>query len=295
MLSLYTNLLHNWTALLQAADTKPDHTMETLAALTRHVNSLSQTLLQASPTHETQWAVLDYHDQTLCLFDDPVLKRYCKVEMPPASLLYSFFFSQSATTVSRLCHVMAPFKIALEYSMSVKGTSTEAPTINARSYRKAHVNRFNGYLMDLCNCLWRSRAFADGDADSHGCFVPRPTIAALEAYVAAVDKTLSLGTLFSPSFSPILSSHAIERLRELEDAEIEGSRTITTRHAGPVTQGSLRKLASQGGLQISWQDYRIGVLRDLDEKGLGGILSMLSEILVVLKQDKGDSSQKSSK
>ena len=46
-------------------------------------------------------------------------------------------------------------------------------------YSSAIVDRFNGFIMDICNCLWRNRALAvpgPGDASNEcalGCTLPR--------------------------------------------------------------------------------------------------------------------------
>ena len=46
---------------------------------------------------------------------------------------------------------------------------------------------------------------------------------------------------------------------------------LTARHAGPVTQKSLASLSMAGGLKINWADYRLEVLKWLEERGVEGI------------------------
>ena len=74
--------------------------------------------------------------------------------------------------------------------------------------------------------------------------------------------------MFSLSFSPLFGLQAISYVRELEDKEVED---IEIRHAGPVTQASLKQLEKDGGLKLSWADYRLGVLRYLENKGAMGV------------------------
>lgn len=60
-------------------------------------------------------------------------------------------------------------------------------------------------------------------------------------------------------------------MRELEDKADEAEGGIKTRHAGPVTQKSLVTLGKEGGLQLSWADYRLGVLTYLERRGAKGV------------------------
>jgi len=125
--------------------------------------------------------------------------------------------------------------------------------------------------------------------------VPRPTIDALTSYVSTVDRSFTLASLFGLSHGPTLCYQSIQRVRELEDGELEKGVTIRARHAGPVTQASLVRLATSGGLNLSWQDYRINVLASLSDKGLPGIAELLKCTMTVLKktmEGKGDGGQR---
>jgi centromere protein I len=140
--------------------------------------------------------------------------------------------------------------------------------VDQQAYPKDYVNHFNGFLMDLCNCLWRSRAFNTSDVNSLGCLIPEPVTAALTKYVTSLGMGLDMAALFSLSYSPAISMQAISYLRELEDAA-EGE--ISIRQAGPVTQASLRSLQRDGGINMSWRDYRLGVLQYLEGNGAPGV------------------------
>jgi centromere protein I len=99
-----------------------------------------------------------------------------------------------------------------------------------------------------------------------GCLLPAPVVATLGKYVSDLGNPLS--TLFSLSFSPLLTLFAISYVRELED---EKEDEILVRHAGPVKQDTLKQLETKGGLKLAWADYRLGVLRFLEKKGVAGI------------------------
>ncbi|KAK5993292.1 Centromere I-like protein [Cladobotryum mycophilum] len=251
MLTLYTNLLHNWTAILHSSDPIPAYANPSITALARHVGRLALTLLQASPTASTDSAILSFYEQTIHHVNDEKLKHYLRIELPPSAIIYTFLFNSSLATLSRLCGILACYKKGFETAMSTKARSGGSSRIDSLSYDRAYVNLYNGYLMDICNCFWRSRAFSDTDTNAHGCMISRPTVSQLTSYVVSVDKSFSLASLFSLSHSPVLCLQSIQRVRELEDDAIEKDSSIRTRHAGPVTQNSLAKLGISGGY-----DYR---------------------------------------
>ncbi|KAJ2903002.1 hypothetical protein MKZ38_010586 [Zalerion maritima] len=153
--------------------------------------------------------------------------------------------------------------------------STNSPRLH--QYDASYVNTFNGYLMDCCNCIWRGRAFNSTDTNSKGCLVSPSHVAALESYVSSFEQSLALQSLFTLSQNPATALESIAVVREKEDGEIEreDGMGLETRHAGPVSQESLRRLANNGGIAITWGDYRLGVLKRLEDKGAGGVATMM--------------------
>ncbi|VUC21532.1 unnamed protein product [Clonostachys rosea] len=282
LLVLYTRLLRHWSSLLFSIQVIPDHASSTVSALVQHVGALAQTLAQSSPSVSSFSTILDFYEQFVRLISDERLRNHIRIELPPSSLIYMLFFSNSLVVTSRLCHVLAFFKKGFE--MAVSGRSQQSGSQNeALSYRRAYVNRYNGFLMDFCNCLWRSRAFSDSDTNAVGCLIPRPVVAVLTDYVPTVDSSSSLAPLFGLSYSPVLCYQSIESVRDLEDNEMAQGKPISTRHAGPVTQASLARLTSSGGMELSWQEYRIKVLHGLTDKGFPGVAELLKSTMTVLK------------
>ncbi|ROV87979.1 hypothetical protein VPNG_10340 [Cytospora leucostoma] len=271
LLTLYTNVLRRWnTTLLSNQTDIPQHASACIAWLIAHVNQLNLTLLQTSPTEFTALKILDFYERVAYLYSNTTLLRTLQITIPPVPLVYTLQFSQSLATVSRLCRVLAAYKRAFAVYMSNAARKLGPP------YDKAEVNTFNGFLMDMCNCLWRGKAFAKGDAHARGCVVADAAVAPLEAYVGGLPGggEMTLATLFTMSFSPLLCLQAIGHVRgreEAEDEEVE----LQARHAGPVTQKSLGQLARKGGLELQWQDYRLGVLRHLDERAFSGIPELM--------------------
>jgi len=205
--------------------------------------------------------VLDFYEATSSLISNPELRAKVRITTPPTELVYTLFFTPCLSTISRLCGVLALHKRAFEVAMASKPNSTQP-------YEKDYLNHFNGFLMDLCNCLWRSRAFNTSDINALGCLLPAPIFDTLTTYVSNVDSSLSLPTLFNLSYSPSLCQLTISYVRELED-KVEGE--IEARHAGPVTQSSLKALQGSGGINLPWPDYRLGALKYLEREGAPGV------------------------
>lgn len=272
---MYSNLLNYWTILLLANTKVTDDATRSISALIYHVNSLTHTLVQASPSFTTDTAILEFYGQTLRLVKNGELLKHMRIELPPSPLIYMLFFSHSLSTQSGLCRILAFYKKGFESSMTKRAGSY--------SYDKEYINLYNGFLMDICNCLWRSRAFSSEEANTKGCMVPQPTVVALTAYVASVEGSFALTSLFGLSHSPTLCYQSIQLVRDLEDDAMAQGASIFARHAGPVTQDSLQRLESTGGMKLTWQAYRIKVLQGLMAKGVPGVAELLKSTMTVLR------------
>jgi centromere protein I len=99
-----------------------------------------------------------------------------------------------------------------------------------------------------------------------------PVTLALNKYITALDNALSLASIFSFSFSPIFCLLSISYIRELEDNTHDD---IERRHAGPVTQSSLKTLEKDGGLTLSWPEYKLGVLHYMENNGVNGVAELM--------------------
>lgn len=271
LLDLYTDLVQHWTALL-LNDEVPQHAPASVAQLLEHANQLSLTILQTSPTEYTVHKILDFFDRTSFVYSQTNLLQMLQITMPPAPLVYTLQFSPSLATVSRLCSVLTVYKQACVVSMY------NAAKKLGPAYDKQQVNTFNGFLMDICNSLWRAKAFAKSDAHSRGCMVADEVIAGLGSYVKSLTDSgsseMALSAIFTMSYSPLLCVQArehVRRLEEKEDEEVE----LQARHAGPVTQKSLAQLGRKGGLELTWQDFRLGVLRTLEDNEWNGIPELM--------------------
>lgn len=282
LLRFYTTLLRNWTISLSAADKPPAYAASSLTGLIDHTWRLALTVAQSSPSASTDAYILDFYAQTHVLHSNPAISQYSRVVVPPAQLVYIIFFKQSLANISRLCATLAEYKRVFEGSLSRK------------QYERDLLNQFNGFLMDICNCIWRARAFNSTDPNASGCLMAQPVVERLTRYVAGLDPGFSLSSVFSLSFSPPLCLQSISALRELEDAAVledaeDQEAGITNRHAGPVTPDSLARLGANGGLQLSWQDYRLAVLTYLEAEGAVGIPELMYNTMKILMSARNSS------
>ena len=267
----------------------------TVTGLVRHVNMLALTLLQTTPSVTTDSLILDFYEQAARLVTDGRLKRYIRIELPPTPLVYTFLFNNSLATVSRMCYILAVYKRGIETAVATRprppsvsgdgeGDGNNPPRIDSHTYDRSFVDLFNGYIMDMCNCFWRNRAFNSTDTNARACTLSPATINALATYVLSVDRALALNSYFSLSHSPVLCYQSIERVRDLEDDAMQHDKSIRVRHGGPVTQSTLTRLANAGGMRLSWQDYRIEVLRNLADGGFPGVAELLKNAMTVLRK-----------
>jgi len=84
-----------------------------------------------------------------------------------------------------------------------------------------------------------------------------------------------LASLFSPSFSIVLALYSIETLRGLEDK----TPNLQVRHAGPVTNTSLKNVRDTGGLDLKFPDYKVKVMEDLRKLGLIGLYDLIYTLM----------------
>ncbi|RDL35152.1 uncharacterized protein BP5553_07083 [Venustampulla echinocandica] len=270
LLAFYRKLLDRWTVLLLAQPQQSPSAASTITSLVSHADILATTIVQCSLSISTLSKVLEFYESITSMISQPTLKDLVRIPIPPAELIHTLQFTQSLDILSRLCGILALYKHAFEAAMSPRiGDTSGSDTL---SYPKDYVKQFNGFLMDVCNCIWRGRAFNTADMNALGCLLPKNTAAVLDNYVKGLGTSLSLPPLFSLSFSPVLCLLAISYVRELEvAAEDEIERT----HRGPVTQASLKQLEKDGGLTLAWPDYRLGVLHYLESKGVRGVSELM--------------------
>ncbi|KAH8663962.1 Mis6-domain-containing protein [Xylariales sp. PMI_506] len=272
ILACYTGLLRHWTSLLLSRDKLSIQVTAAASELIQHVNRLCLTILQTSSNISAHSIVLDFYEQVAHLSSNKRLSPHLRFVFPPPSLVYILHFSSSPATASRLYNVLVLYKAGFQGTPRTR-------------YTMQYINEFNGFLMDICNCLWRSRAFNAKDTNAHACLIADSVITDLTSYVESLDMGINLASLFTLTTSPALGMLATTYLRELEDEEMEqGTGELDVRHAGPVTKTSLAALARNGGVNVSWDEYRQGILEYLERHSLSGARHLMENTMTTLNK-----------
>ncbi|EJT74117.1 hypothetical protein GGTG_07965 [Gaeumannomyces tritici R3-111a-1] len=290
LLEFYTCLLRRWTVqILSLTGAVPKHAPDAVAALTGHVNKLCLTLAQQqSPpaATSTHMRIIGFYDAAARLISNPSAMPHMHIVAPPAAVLYALGFSDSPAVLSGLCGVLARYKRGLEVIMSGGGGASR-PRLTVAEREQVAV--FNRFFMDTCNCLWRGRALEKAGDNAVGCGLADAVIAALErwATAAAEDEAdkggKALKAMYGVSRSPALCLAARDFLQGLEEAEMRAAEAeaepLLARHAGPASQQSLARLARDGGLDVQWQEFRLGVLDEFQRLGFGGVPDLLYQAM----------------
>ena len=96
--------------------------------------------------------------------------------------------------------------------------------------------------------------------------MPSSLVNDLSSYTSSLAPSLDLQVAFSLSFHSALATLSIAAFRQYEE---EKDAEVT--HTGPVGQKSLAVLGKEGGVKLNWREYRVLVLRWLEDMGVGGI------------------------
>ena len=239
----------------------------TFTRLATYVDTLCLSLLEDTepPAVQVTPAILEFYELIANAASSSDHDNAVRLTLPSPHLVYLLLFTPSLSTLSRLCSILTMYKRGFEGTMAAAASRGKSGI-----YSREFVNHFNGLIMDICNCIWRNRALTKDDANALGCLVSASFLPALKTHVEALG--YPLGSLFSLSHSTTLCALSIACFRDLEDAAGEA---ISVRHAGPLTQRSLAALADDGGLEIRWGEYRLEVLRWLDQRGVTGISELM--------------------
>lgn len=106
-------------------------------------------------------ALLGFYESVAAL---PWEDSNLQIILPPDSLVYYFLFVCDIVMFSRMCGIFFRYRNALMKSMDA-----------GRIYTTEFVGHFNGFVMDICNCIWRNRAFTPTDItinNAHACIIP---------------------------------------------------------------------------------------------------------------------------
>lgn len=161
--------------------------MQTIRVFIDHVDSLSSVALEMENDHiAVQHGVLSFFELVPSLtltYKVPLL-----VVVPDSTVVYRCFLSDSGMSVSRICGIVYHYKRAfhifeleqqLQYEQLLQsqisqqngtgdGPTTDIPVPQIPGYSRDYVGLFNSFVMDICNFLWRNKAFNKKDKNARG-------------------------------------------------------------------------------------------------------------------------------
>jgi len=268
LFSFYGSLTMRWMGTYSTAnDQTPRGFLKSNAifSLIEHVAVLAESALAAGkPAHA---AILSFYERTTDLVTEQinVKKQIIPAILPPRTLAYSLAITTSLSDYSRLCALLVTYKRCFE--------KQEAGV--TRVYQSNATDLLNGYLMDVCNLVWRSRALNTTDPNATGLMCPELVTAGLQSYLSKVERDYSVHTMFDFSHGHLLAAMTKTAFIELEEKAQGMTSEELPSHAGPVTQRSLVLLEKEGGITLTWKQYRLEMLNWLDRYGFDGLRRLM--------------------
>lgn len=299
LLNFYSALITEWGVRLR---TQPSASVEsfTSSKVIKHAELLASSLQELVPTSASTdkdatpvvLSVLQFYKTLAGLFSHASGNANIRLTVPIAPTVYSIAFTPTVSVISRLNSILAGYKSAFEASLASEVIKPSDPS--EPLYRTELVNKFNGYVMDMCNLVWRNRALNTEDPNAQGCLVPAASTTALTTYVRNVNEAarhydresafhVSLASIFS------LSHHAaFANLSAACFAEVEESHDVADDHPKlrkPATQKALQALEKDGGTKITWQEYRVHMLDWLEGVGSRGTSDLMRSTMKALRKE----------
>ncbi|KAL1932275.1 hypothetical protein VTP01DRAFT_9331 [Rhizomucor pusillus] len=184
-----------------------------------------------------------------------------EIIIPAGPIVYRSFLTTSAMAMSRICGIVNQYKKAFEVNDRKTGDWVTRHTVE-------YLNHFNTYVMDLCNALWRNLALSHSNPSELAFSFTDEITEAFAAICDARDQTLNL--VLSLTHSPALANFS-KRFMDGKEEEAE----TELRHDGPITAQLLKSLGKDGGVKISYGEFRVELLDYLHHLGFDGIYKLL--------------------
>ncbi|KAL2815977.1 Mis6-domain-containing protein [Aspergillus granulosus] len=300
LLNFYSSLIRQWGVKLRAA-TFTFEQSEPLSRLISHAELLALSILE-SPPEQPSDADVNYRPSTLSviafyfiladLFSYAYLNGNIRITVPLAPTVYSIIFTPVSSVISNMNSILASYKSSFETSMTSE--ALQPPGSSEMLYSQTLVGQFNGYIMDICNLVWRNRALNSEDPNALGCLIPPATINVLTQYIRDVNersrkRNREAAFMYTIASAFSLSHHAaLSNMSASCFADIEGESSLAEdkpRLRKPVTQKALNALEKDGGIQMTWQDYRVRMLDWMDAQGSNGIAGLMRTTMKALRKE----------
>ncbi|EAA58129.1 hypothetical protein AN6600.2 [Aspergillus nidulans FGSC A4] len=297
LLDFYSGLIRQWGIKLRTESFDIEQSQR-LSALILHAELLASSVLE-SPVQQPSDTSGDYRSSTLSvlgfyftladLFSHAHTNGNIKLTVPLAPSVYTLIFSPVSFVISSMNSILCSYKSSFELSMNSETLQSKDPL-----WTQKLVPQFNGYIMDVCNLVWRNRALNSEDPNALGCLIPPATIAALTQYLREVnDKarkksresafSYTVGSLYSLSHHAALCNMSACCFSDIEKENDVGETQPRLRK--PVTQRALSALEKEGGIQMTWQDYRVRMLDWMDAAGSVGIANLMRTTMKALRKE----------
>ncbi|KAL4939563.1 hypothetical protein BDV06DRAFT_214174 [Aspergillus oleicola] len=302
LLDFYSTLIRQWGVKLR---TEP-FTIEASQPMSRlisHAELLASSILESPPEDPSDVdidaeyrpsipSVLEFYLTLADLFSYAHINGNIRITVPLAPTVYSLVFHPVASVISIMNTILSNYKASFEESMVSETLQAHTPTDPL--YSQQLVGLFNGYIMDICNLVWRNRALNSEDPNAVGCLIPPETITALTQYLRDVNErsrkrnrenafSYTLASVFSLSHHAALCNMSASCFADIErEYDV---REDQPRLRKPVTQKALSALEKDGGVQMTWQDFRVRMLDWMDSTGGNGVSNLMRTTMKALRKE----------
>lgn len=299
LLDCYSVLISEWGVKLRTQPSKSEESVPLTDAI-RHAELLASSIQEFTPAADDSnmltkpmiLSVLEFYKSLADLFSHASQNAKIRMTVPLAATAYTIAFTPTISVISGLNSLLADYKASFEASLTSQ--DIQQPTAPEPLYDNALVGRFNGYVMDMCNLLWRNRALNKEDPNAMGCLLPESTITAATSYIRNLNEAArhydreTAFNLILPSLFSLSHHAAFCNLSAACFAEIEEDQKVADdrpRLRKPVTQKALQALEKDGGVKITWQEYRIHMLDWLDAIGSRGTGNLMRGTMKALRKE----------
>ncbi|XP_019634916.1 PREDICTED: centromere protein I-like [Branchiostoma belcheri] len=183
------------------------------------------------------------------------------VHAPSAPIVYMAMFDTNALTVARICAIMYGFR---EEVTSLK----QKPVQESYGFTSSSIRKFNNCILDICDALWRCKAFSSGKNEASVFHVPKSVVKqtgiegvgesfslynhiALQGFTHTfLQKSLPPGTPITPrprsrqstqdrsAYLDFLTSQGLEGIQGFISSFIKVGKSSTPSSAAPSTASS---------------------------------------------------------
>ncbi|KAL4954969.1 Mis6-domain-containing protein [Aspergillus filifer] len=302
LLDFYSALIRQWGVKLRAEPFTIEAS-QPMSRLISHAELLASSILESPPEDPSDigadadyrpsiLSVLEFYLTMADLFSYAHLNGNIRITVPLAPTVYSLVFHPVASVISIMNTILSNYKASFEESMVSETLQAHTPTDSL--YSQQLVGLFNGYIMDICNLVWRNRALNSEDPNAVGCLIPPATITALTQYLRDVNErarkrnrenafSYTLASVFSLSHHAALCNMSASCFADIEREN--DVRDDQPRLRKPVTQKALSALEKDGGFQMTWQDFRVRMLDWMDSAGGNGVSNLMRTTMKALRKE----------